>query len=638
MAEIHPASPITRRGYQGLAAVQLAHRKTAAEREFAELKTPSWPPWKEERSGMDVDKGVEGTRSRASRVLLQMREAGHPAFLWEDVVNILAGWDTDNSPTIQTRTLARQPQHLYGRAKQENHRAIWEARIRSTRTVREAWAAFLAYEGRGLPPHRDIYYAMGERLVFEQKLRNQKKALALPGDGPEVFPEPASARDWIYTPTEPPRLYAFLRRMLAQGIRPSGRFLALLLHHAPRITVGLDCLSVSDLTNQQLRALFSFDDDAESNKSLDAIPEHLFAAFIRLLCKFSIVTKKSDRGLGENRIALAFPILTNSWQESDGVLLTRSRSQTLTPTLFVAKPLYAMHLSHAVRLLRKRKSQKPQAWIQLLAGLRSQRIVGGSAFSRHTQSVIAWHEILQVTKWMDERNIELGSEGFQILCQSFSAAVVAGVEAEEATKEGLNIVHRAAQGTENQPEVASPSFEDLLSCGLATLKSQFDRLVLLEPKTFVLFNTLSGSLEKQTGSQVAVPTMNHVPAPAILHAFVRSLGLAEDNEGLLNLLRWMSKHALTLKQTSDEYTNGDLQMRRTVVAVRMFLEGYWGRRSAPAAHEPDTADYFTPSEFEMPKFWDPALQEAYDIVTETEVWGPWPSDEEVRDYFEQGQH
>ncbi|RDW86574.1 uncharacterized protein DSM5745_03216 [Aspergillus mulundensis] len=660
MAEIHPASPISRRGYQGLAAVQLAHRKTAAEREFAELKTPSWPPWKEERSGMDADKGVEGTRSRASRVLLQMREAGHSFSLWEDVANILAGWDTDNSPMIQTRALARQPKHLYGLPKQENHRAIWEARIRSTRTLREAWAAFMAYESRGLPPHRDVYHAMGERLVFVQKERNEQKAkinrslqtrIALPGDGPEVFPEPASARDWIYTPTEPPTLYVFLRRMLSQGIRPSGRFLALLLHHAPRITVALDCLSVSDLTNQQLRVLFSLDTeisdtDAESSEVLDALPEYLFAAFIRLLCKFSTVTRKSTRWVDEPRSSYAFPILTNSWQKSDGVLLNSwSRSQTRTPTLFlytakkwgVAKPLYAMLLSHAVRLLRKRKSQKPQAWIQLLAGLRSQRIVGESDFSRHVQMIIAWHEILEVTKWLDERNIELGPDGFQILCQSFSAAVTAGVIAEEATKKGLEIVHRAAQRSKNQPDVAPPSFEDLVSRGLTTLKSQFDRLVLLEPKTFVLFDTLSGSLEKQTGSQVAVPTMNHVPAPAILHAFVRSLGLAEDSEGLLNLLRWMSKHAMTLKQTSDEYTNGDLLMRRTVVAVRMFLEGYWGRRPAPAAYEPDTADYVTPSDFDVPKFSDPALQEAYDIVTETEVWGPWPSDEEVRDYFEHGQ-
>lgn len=640
VADKYTVSPITRRGYQGLASVQLAHKKTAAERESAELKTPSWPPWKEERSGIDSDKGMEGMRSRAIRVISQMREAGYPYSLWEEVSGIYAGWDTDNSPTIQTRTLARPPEHLRGKSGNQGHHAIWEARIRATRTVREAWACFTAYESWGHTPHASVYVAMGEKLVFETKAAREKSdqpRFSLPGDGPEVFPEPASARDWIYTPTEPPTLSAFLKTMLSQGFRPSGRFLALLLHNAPAFHVGLDCLNCSDLTNQQLRVLFSFgdeipDNDAEAQRALDELPEYIVSAFIRFLCRFSVVTRQSPR-IDNITTADAFPIITNNWPASPSDI----------PTLFAytdkhrhrRKGWYSKLLSHAIRLLQKRNSSNPQGWVQLLAGLRSTRILGGSSnINRHTQMVLAWHEILVALNWLDERNIEIGPEGFQILCTSFSKAMVAGVKDQKSTEKGLGILATAAQGNVLHPELVPLSFEDMVEHGLETLKSQFDRLVLLDPKTSPIFESFRLSLEGQTESQVSVPTLAHAPSPPVLHAFVRSLGLAEDSEGLLNLLRWMSQHSLALKQMSDEYSNGSIMMRRTIVAVRMFLEGYWGRRPlAPAQYQSGFTDHAIPSEFNRPTFSDPTLQEAYDIIATTELWGPWPSDEEVWDYL-----
>ncbi|KAL2815020.1 hypothetical protein BJX63DRAFT_188349 [Aspergillus granulosus] len=630
MADKSPALPVTRRGYQGLTAVQLAHKKTAAERESAKLKTPSWPPWKEERSGMDTTKGIEGMKSRAMRVMSQMREAGYSPSLWEKATSISAGWDTDKSPTVQTRTLVRPPEALHGRARNENHSAIWEARIRSTRTVREAWACFMAYESRGLPPHSAVYTAMGEKLVFQRKIHKQlgQTSNALPGDGPEVFPEPASVRDWIYTPSEPPTLSFFLQRMLSHGIRPSGRFLASLLHHAPSFIVGLDCLNCSDLSNEQLKALFSVEapeSDAEYQEALDQLPEYLVSAFIRFLCRFSVVSEKSLKI--DIATAEAFPILTGHW----------ARIPSHIPTLFSftdqrrkpKKIWYTKLRSHAINLLRRRDSQNPQGWIQLLGGLRSIRILGDpSRLSRHTQMILAWHEILEILKWLEERDIATGSEGFQILCNSFSNAITAGVKDPEALERGLDIL---LPTTQRDSELPTPTLSDIVNRGLITLKDQFDRLVLLDPKTSSLFDSLRLSLDSRTESQVTVPALPHVPSPAVLHAFVRSLGLVEDSEGMLNLLRWMSRHALTLKQASDEYMNGDVLMRRTIVALRMFLEGYWGkRRLPPKAYDLNSA--VTPSDA-VPTFSDPILQEAYDIVTATEIWGPWPSDEEVWEYL-----
>ncbi|KAL3477557.1 hypothetical protein BJX99DRAFT_124985 [Aspergillus californicus] len=644
MADKHPASPVTRRGYQGMVAVQLAHKKTSAEREYAELKAPSWPPWKEATSGIDSQKGVDGIKSRAMRVMSQMREAGYPHSLWEKVTGILAGWDTDNSPTTQTRTLVRRPETLRGRAQNRNHRAIWEARIRSTRTVREAWACFLAYEKQGLPPHSTLFTAMGEKLVFKRKatkFHHGQSSSALPGDGLEVFPEPASARDWIYTPTEPPTLGDFLQRMLSNGIRPSGRFLGFLLHHAPTFRVGLDCLNCSDLTNGQLKALFTvgeeaLEPDVKQQKILNELPEYLVSAFIRFLCRFAIVTKKSCN-MGDITTEDAFPIITSNWAKPPQHISTlfaytdeRERPK---------KAWYLSLLSHAIRLLQQRDSQNPQGWIQLLAGLRSTRVLGDqSKISRHTQSVLAWHEVLQARMWLEERDIEMGSDGFQILCQSFSSAVIAGVKYPNAMEKGLKILALAAQRNPTSPGVCPQGFEDMVHLGLTTLKHQFDQLVLLDPKASSLFETLKQSLEEGTESRVVVPALVHVPSPAVLHAFVRSLGLAEDSDSLMNLLRWMSRHASALRQESDEYLNGDILMRRTLVALRIFLEGYWDReRSEPTTYDSEYTFSGTTDDHGAPIFSDPVLQEAYDIVTATEVWGPWPSDQEVWEYLTHGE-
>ncbi|KAL2865770.1 uncharacterized protein BJX67DRAFT_357284 [Aspergillus lucknowensis] len=648
MADKKPALPVTRRGYQGLAAVQLAHKKTAAERESAELKAPSWPPWKEERSGIDSDKGVEGMRSRAMRVMSQMTEAGYPSSLWEKVTGISAGWDTDNSPTIQTRTLVRPPptsrkfaRHANDHGNDHgNDHAIWEARIRSTRTVREAWACFLAYENHGLPPHAAIYNAMGEKLLHRSYRSKQlgRPVFALPGDSLEVFPEPASARDWIFTPSEPPVVRTFLERMLSHGIRPSGRFLALLLQRAPSFVVGLDTLNCSDLTNQQLKALFSTgssDNDIEHQRALNELPEYLFSAFIHFLCRFSVIPRRS-LSFGGIAATETFPIITGVW----------ATAQSHIPTLFsFTNPLRAsnkvLHFklvrlrSHAINLLRNRDSRNPQGWIQLLKGLRSIRLLGDpSKVGYHSQMVLGWYEILEVLKWVDERDIEIGSDGFLHLCRSFSSAVMAGVKDPDSLEKALAFL---ATTTQEGSERHSPSFEGMVHDGLATLKHQFERLVLVDHKASSLFDSLRLSLEARTGSQVTVPPIPQVPIPAALHAFVRSLGLAEDSDGLISLLRWMGRHTQTLKQASDEYMNGEVLMRRTIIALRLFLEGFWGkRRSAPTVDESGVASHAMPND-SVPTFSDPILQEAYDIITAAEIWGPWPSDEEVWEYYTSGE-
>ncbi|RHZ63115.1 hypothetical protein CDV55_105774 [Aspergillus turcosus] len=616
MAGHNPILPVTRQGYQGIIAVQLAHKKTSDERQSAELKAPSWPPWKEEKLGIDSQRGNEGMKSRAMRVMAQMREAGYSHTRWEEVSGILAGWDTDKSPTVQTRALMRRPQLLRGPAgSKPDHHAVWVARIRATRTVREAWACFLSYQDRGLPPRASIYVAMAEKLIFRRKaIENDFDHISnsLPGDGLEVFPEPSSARDLIYVHTEPPTLEELLKQMLSQGIRPSGRFLALLLRSAPTFNCGLDYLSCSDLSNEQIQALCTVwertsDYDALDSKVLDELPDYLFSSFIGFLCNFSSLDSLHLERQ-DIRTADLFPIIMSSIHPN----------KPKTSTLFSNQ--HPKTLSHAIQLLKLRKSRFTPPWIHLLTALSKDRIrTPYRKMSRSAQRVLAWYEMVEVIGWMKERAIEPGLQGHQVLCASFSKAVLAGLKHPNAAEEGLAIVHEAARrGNIKHSRVPRPNFEDMVQSGLGILKEHFDQLVLSDPKT-APFGERSVALSP-TSPPVAVPSMLHVPSPAVLHAFVRALGLAGDHDGLLKLIRWMSQNAATLKETSDEHMNGDRMMRRTLVAVRVFLEGY----------KPSLSNNVSDLDVSMS---DSKLQEAYEIVAATPLWGSWPSDDEVWEYL-----
>ncbi|KAF7596447.1 hypothetical protein BBP40_001754 [Aspergillus hancockii] len=525
MARNRPVLPVTRRGYQGIIAVQLAHKKTLAERQFAELKAPSWPPWKEDKLGIDSQRGIEGMNSRSMRVMSQMKEAGYAHTRWEEVSAILAGWDTDKSPTIQTRTLARQPWLLRGSVGNADHHTTWEARIRATRTVREAWACFLSYRDQGLPPRGSIYTAMAEKLIYRRnaiETNFDQTSHALPGDALETFPEPSSARDLIYVHTEPPTLDELLSQMLSEGIRPHGRFLSLLLRHASTFRSGLEYLNCSGLSNEQIKAL----------------------------CTICI---QIDRITGWSR-----------------------------------------------------------------------------KMNRSIQRVLSWYEIWEMAGRMEDRDLPLGLQGFQVLCSGFSRAVDAGVKNPDAVEEGLDLIGDAVRrGHLAHIELDYPQFEDMVHSGLRVLKDQFDRLVLPDSRTPSSFGCGRLAPEDATAEQVPLPPLLHAPSPAVLHAFVRSLGLAEDYDGLLSLLRWMSQYATILKEVADEYSNGDVMLRRTMVAMRLFLEGYRERQSrdslcwtssAAQARGLRDSEYLgevSPDDVENSLFSDPNLQEAYDIVTTT---------------------
>lgn len=626
MASHKPVLPLTRKGYQAVVAVQVAHKKTTAERQSAVLKAPSWPPWKEERMGIDAQRGNEGMFSRAMNVLSQMRDAGYSHRLWEDISSIMAGWDTDRSPTVQTRTLLHRPRRSFrARGSDPDHYAIWAARIRATRTVREAWACFLSYQDRGLPPKAAIYAAMAEKLIYRQKAVKtgfDQLSHALPGDGPEVYPEPASARDVIYVHTEPPTLEEFLDRMISQGIRPSGRFLALLLQSAPSFRLGLHYLQASDLTNVQITALCTAwyqsseptaleGTGAPYLEALRAVPDHVFASFIKFLCAPSNVLARQIHR--DDLSADQFPML---------VVARRPPGEPMTE-LFdfqeeLGQKVHPKALWHAVHLAKLRQPICHGAWSHILNALSGERLSRRqSDRTRDLYRILAWHESIQVIGWMKSRDIEPGPKGFHNLCVAFHRAVTAGMRHIGLTEEASRLIHRANRpGTPIEPN-GDDTFDDLVETGLRFLKSYFDHLVLPGSRTSEVAENSIFAADSAADTGVKVPTVLHVPTFATLHSFVRVLGLVGDGDGLLHLLQWMARSAGPLNEVADEHLNGDKMKRQTLAAIRVFLEKLQNHRSLDHARVSS----------------DPKVQEAYDIISRTPDW-EWPSDAEVEEYLQ----
>lgn len=218
---------------------------------------------------------------------------------------------------------------------------------------------------------------------------------------------------------------------------------------------------------------------------------------------------------------------------------------------------------------------------------------------------------------------------------------MAGVVRSDSAARGLAMVRGATWNRKTaHPKRVYETFEDMVNGGLRILKDHFDQLVLPNPRTR-LFAPNNGPRP-----EIEPLPMLHVPFPAALHAFIRALGVAEDSDGLLNLLRWMSQSAASLKEVSDELSNGERMTRRCLVAIRVFLEGSWNQRkwSVSAINRtwsfPFNHGFMSESMVcnggchnDSLVFSDPVVQEAHDIIEATPEWGSWPTDEEVQEYI-----
>lgn len=564
MANCSPAITVSRVGFRALARNQLAHPKTPQEKDWAELKGSSWPPWKVARTAMDEDKDYKYGVSRASQVLHRMFEAGHPRRTWEDVAQIYAGWDIDISPTIQTRTSLPMFSSQYGGGNHGDEKSLqpilWAGRIRATRTRREAWAAFLSHEGNEGIAHDQVYLAMFEKLFYPEAKRatqhdyssnfnndsevEQMASDLVPGDMKEVLPDPGSPLHHIYLTEPVPSYKGLFLRMFSKQVHPSGRLLAFILETVPEFELGISALQLAKNDyNGAIDQLVNCQHVKDT--SMGTLPEHLFTIFLRFLCRFGHYTGR----------AATTATFRSPQEHSDH---------------FHGGSTYLFEYAHA--LLKFYRPRYRNAWNVFAHKLLPSK-------KSHIESHPPRYKTLcDIIDLMDEVDLDVDDEMFKILCTVTAYAV----QTAEST----------SPGSQQRPLV--------LETGAIRLRTTFNDMV----------GTSAETLEPSPQSNHHRNVPAHIPGPAELHAYVRALGALRDYEGLYSFATWLAKHRENVTARAKTQRSGSRLLFRTLVAIRVAVEGPDGECGAP----------------------EEVAQLIRAQVESVEEWGGWPDREHVDSY------
>ena len=652
MAEFDPPLAITQEGYRAVIKIQTAHRKTFAERQWADKKARSWPPWKEERLGIDASNDpIEGS-TRALEAIARMREAGYANGRWEEIVQIYAGWDTDGTPTIQKRLIFpnRGPKPLLRDQKQEaasENDDAWAARIRATRTVQEAWSCFLNREDIRRPLSQAIFLAMFEKLAFERKRSRAAASLMrpaleirdgsqLPGDGLEVFAPPTSPQEALYLRSDPPKLLDLFHRMIRDGVRPSPRTLVFLVSHAESIPMAIEILRHSKLMDSEsLRAMSDFQYlhslqipsialAASENgvvKVIADVPLPIFSAFIKALSRFNWPSVQVKAAV-----------------DSD----LQKRRSSESSAVAAASHGYISNIQQAFLLMRLRKPHYRPPWDTLLMAIscRGAVVSDGGRPGSVVQDILSWRLTQETVRHMKSSGLGVDFQGFHSICRGLEKAIMASWEVRDVCRDRpLDAADDKRNGDvrcllsddEKTEMLLAPG--DILDHGPRYIKSIFDGLVgspLVPPGTDQdprPDEPTDDPADLRIDLSRKLPPLLAIPSPANLHVFARVLGLTNDHDGLAALLDWMARFSKEIEDMVNEVANGARQLRRALIATRMFLEnGPCGLRGRNA-----------PGHGPVPQLGaDKALIEHVKrMVKSKPTWGGWPDDAEVEDYYNQ---
>lgn len=643
MAAHKPPLGVSREGYRAIVAVQLANKKTSQECDWASLKALSWPPWKEDKTGFDVEKGPEYGMSRASVAVSRMLEAGYGVNRWENVAKVLAGWDIDESPTIQTRSIhlhqavaKRLTMPSHASVVDEDHKSLWAARIRATRSVQEAWAHFLSFGDmhlHPLQPHQDIYLAMFEKLHAEDQRRRKQEVHGgkiekhfVGGDGREVMAVPTSPKEGVYVRTPAPTLAFLARQMHDSGIKPTGYCLAFLVSTAPGVSLGMRYLRWGCETDPDLESLLTGIPRADS--SWTDIAPVIFNAWIQLLCRFPHRT-------------------------------FASRNQ---------EPSRERLFQYALRLLGMAKPRYLPAWNTILSILidSSRRIhLRPDGHDAVIADAIERFVLMQNTlQQLRSTGLEPDIATFTLMCQGLQNALFQALDLADDAREATHLPPAATQ---------------LLANGSAYICKLFYTLMgstpISKPTTITTPTTATAPADTHadTAPLRNLPQLLAPPHGAALHALIRVLGMLPHWQGLVELLRWMAAHRAAIDAAAAAPRNGAALRRRALVAVRVFAERYWlcerggsgsddglagsdrarggGDDSVTVRHAADgdaagaaatapAADRAAPMDRDVGRRRKRAqrrtLKKLRTLVDGVDGWGGWPSDEECAAYVRSG--
>ena len=675
MNQFQPPLTVDRRGYRAVVSMQLMHKKTLKEREWASMKAKSWPPWKEEKLGIDADINVEHGISRAMEALRGSWEAGYGPDNWDAMASILSGWDTDRSPTIQTRAI----RHPHSRRTKESE--VWASRIQATRTLDEAWSCFLSYKDHNLESSKGstVYHQMFGKIIQDAKrlaaednnpieTRHADEQPPLPGDGIEVMAAPESPREGVYIRRPPPTVDEFLEIMVKDEVRLSNKFLRSLLANAPTLEIGLHYFEASTEPDAHVFVLSDEQplNTPEAQAALATIPSFIFTSLIQLLTRFSLkmptkdligtaalAQSGSELGTLEEKGESPQPASVQSSPDSD-------QSLEVPPC---PRPMIRNPLLKALQLVLTRKPRYRPAWYPLLLALSDPRVVidvSSRVADYDYQHIEAWQMTCRILNEMLEIDLTIDLYCFRILCVTLEKAIFAG--------ERLSRNPHLQPGDKESRDKMSSYVDYVLSTGLPLLKEIFKDLVRaksmqqdmpvslreanLKIDEFIEEQSISEPdgmeedvQDKSTAESNAhlppgclLPKLLEVPHPACLHAFIRVLGLRRDYDGLMDLVEWMSLFADDINSVADETANGHRMMRRCVTAIHVFIERSWIalERSEAEAHGESLNILREEQEIRAEPAPAAIVKGIEEILKGNQQWGGLPTPREVMGYCENG--
>jgi hypothetical protein len=668
MAEHDPPIVINREGYRAVIRSQLASQKTPREKQWADLKALSWPPWKEDRTNMDSEIGPEHGISRAGASLQRMQEAGYAPNSWEKVARLFTGWDVDGTPTIQTRViLPIWGENVKWNWTQSHEASLWVARIKTTRTVQEAWACYQAFEDAGNPPDQGVILAILEKLHQEERRQRRESRPArrdvrlsstppptvFPGDGKEIEPLPPSTHLYTYTRTDPPTAHEFYKQLQEHDIDLRNQCLAYLTTNAVSAHAGRNYLRSALHRHPALRGLIGVDPAAD----FDEVPDVLFQAYVELLARLSRYGKAVE------------PMKFGAGRRKP--LKLHISDQSLADTRFNIQS----GLVQAVWLLQMKRSFYRPTWnavLDALARNASYKVVhladvhdGITSDQRklpdlHFNAILAYRLMHQVLEDYQDQYMAPDPLAFLAICRATENVGIASWSIFS------NDHHPGQASTDKSGNPDGTSFmptrvaeaKNILAYDMPQRQVRHYFKLLVGDRPFSEFERkLSGA---QPDSSPGLPRLLAIPSPAILHAYIRALGWCGAHDSILEALKWMVEYQEELAEAAPRARNSFNVTRRAVVAARVFLERSWlpSKSTEPdvfASHEATvyedalsgTAEPIRQigeknsdkpallQMFEAPASAEQIVQ-ARALIESVPDWGGWATEEEVEAYCQNG--
>ncbi|KAF4548619.1 Hypothetical protein D9617_26g078310 [Elsinoe fawcettii] len=646
MANHQPPLELSRQGYRSITSVQLMLKKTPQEIRWTELQSLSWPPWKHDRTAMDSRIGPDYGTSNAMQALLRMKEVGYKPAGWEDVAKVYTGWDDDGSPTVQTR------QYLGPFPKWQAETIMWSARVRTTRTIREAWAAFQAYWDSGTKWRPSVCQAMLEKILLaarrEAKLKHDDQAelnseLLLPsqvgskihpGEVKEIWPSPPSSHLETYTRSPPPTLAEFLSLVIQHDVVLDDDALQHLLPliiswHDAKLLLDSMRPDISTRDPYNIATLFT-------TKEVPSLK--LGSLLLQYLLQFPPKARRTtplepsnfrvgSTELNHTALGLGFAILTSPYHAHDS--LARYFLDHLNRQAGLAR--YPSDNEEVV-VLKSGLVNIDKTYCRLI----STGELG--PFRAHIDRMAALQLALTVIHSMQSKQVSFGQ-------QSIVDVLSIGASSAQAARDVILKLDEH-ELHDNVPSLLEPAahllVDEARQCR-ETIATKVRSLIfdmMQMPEHFETSQDSASSTDPAApGSMVDTQRLSLrrlavTPSPAILHAAIRCFGAADDFDGIRQTVHFMQKYWREIETAMEQDRNGKTMLRRTLCAVNLFLAiGSNAIRRDLTKRE--VVDLFLEKHMRQGNNApDEVIEDVYTIAEKMDKeWGGWPLPMEVEMYI-----